>query len=139
MRVNLGHLILAGTALALLPGGSRLAHAGTITGELFVADYGKSVLDRYQYAFDTTLDAITGITPNGIGGNTTDAYFLGSSASPIKEGLQGTTNDLIVVVGPHGSTQTTLQRYTQSGSYIGTIPVDFTPFNNGNIGIGNVA
>ncbi|HEV3201704.1 MAG TPA: PEP-CTERM sorting domain-containing protein [Bryobacteraceae bacterium] len=140
MRVDLGHLILASAALALLPGGSRLASASPIiTGQLFVADYGKSVLDRYQYTFDVGIGAITSITPNGIGGNTTNAYFLGSSTSPIKEGVQGTTNDLIVVVGPHGSTQTTLQRFTQDGSYIGTIPVNFTPFNGGNIGIGNVA
>lgn len=140
MRTNLRKLILASVALTLLIGGNRQAQAnGIITGQLYVADYGKSVLDRYQYTFDLTTGAITGITPNGIGGSTTDAYFLGGSTSPIKEGVEGTTNDLIVVVGPHGSTQTTLQRFTQDGSYIGTIPVDFTPYNGGNIGIGNVA
>jgi hypothetical protein len=140
MRIKLRHLILASVALALLPGITRPAHANTIiTGQLFVADYGLSVLDRYQYTFDETLDTITSIIPNGIGGSTSNAYFLGGLTSPIKEGVQGTTNDMIVVVGPHGSTLTTLQRFTLSGSYIGTIPVNFTPYNNGNIGIGNVA
>ena len=137
MRGNLQHLILASAAVALL-GGSRV-NANIITGQLYVADYGKSVLDRYQYTFDQALDAITSITPDGIGGNTTNAYFLGSPTSPIKEGVQGTNNDMIVVVGPHGSQQTTLQRFSLSGTYIGTIPVDFSSYNGGNIGIGNVA
>jgi len=107
MRINLLHLILASVAFALLPGGIRQAKGDTIaTGQLYVADYGKSVLDRYQYTFDETLGTITSITPNGIGGSTTNAFFLGDAISnPIKEGLQGTANDLIVVVGPHGSTQ----------------------------------
>ena len=137
---KLRYLILAGTALALLTGGSFLAKADTIiSGQLYVADYGKSELDRYTYTFDSTLGIITGFTPDGIGGNTTNAYFLGGSGLPIKEGLQGTADDLIVVVGAHGSTQTTLERFTLSGTYIGTIPVDFSAINNGNVGIGNVA
>lgn len=140
MRINLRYLILSSAALALLLGGSRPANANTIiTGQLYVADYGTSVMERYQYTYDKTVGVITSITPNGIGGSTTNAYFLGGPTSPIKEGVQGTANDMIVVVGPHGSTQTTLQRFTISGTYIGTIPVDFTPFNGGNIGIGNVA
>jgi hypothetical protein len=141
MKTSLLHLILASAALTLLPGAIQQANGDTIaTGQLYVADYGKSVLDRYQYTFDVTLGTITNITANGIGGSTTNAFFLGDAlTNPIKEGLQGTANDLIVVVGPHGNTQTTLQRYTLGGALIGTIPVDFTPYNNGNIGIGNVA
>jgi hypothetical protein len=132
-------LIITSTALMMTISG-QLAIADTIsTGHLFVADYGKSELDRYQYTYNATTGAITAITPDGIGDSTTDAYFLGSSTSPIKEGLQGTANDLIVVVGPHGSTQTTLQRFALDGTYIGTIPVDFSAYNGGNIGIGNVA
>jgi len=140
MRINFRHLILASSALALLSSSSGVAVANTvIVGQLYVADYGTSVLDRYQYTYDTGLNTITSITPNGIGGNTTNAYFLGGPSSPIKEGVQGTANDMIVVVGPHGSTQTTLQRFTIDGTYIGTIPVNFSAFNGGNIGIGNVA
>jgi len=138
MTLPVRHLILASTALVLLSG--RLAQAnGIITGQLYVADYGLSVMDRYQYTYDTTSGAITSITPDGIGGNTTNAYFLGNSNLPIKEGVQGTNDDLIVVVGPHGSQQTTLQRFTLSGTYIGTIPVNFSAYNGGNVGIGNVA
>jgi len=141
MKSNLGHLILMSMLLGLLPAGeNRLARADTIiVGNLYVADYGLSVLDRYQYSFDLTIGSITSIMPNGIGGNTTNAYFLGGSTLPVKEGLQGTSNDIIVVVGPHGSTQTTLQRFAKDGTYIGTIPVDFSAYNGGNIGIGNVA
>jgi hypothetical protein len=126
--------------LTILPLSTRLAHADLITtGQLYVADYGKSVLDRYQYTFDETLGAITSVSPYGIGGNTTNAYFLGSVNSPIKEGLQGTSNDLIAVVGAHGSTQTTLERFTLDGTLIGTIPVNFSAYNGGNVGVGNVA
>jgi hypothetical protein len=133
-------LLLVIILLAILPLSTRLARADlTTTGQLYVADYGKSVLDRYQYTFDETLGAITSVSPYGIGGNTTNAYFLGSTNSPIKEGLQGTSNDLIAVVGAHGSTQTTLERFTLDGSYIGTIPVDFSAYNGGNVGVGNVA
>jgi hypothetical protein len=140
MRINLRRLRLASTALlALLPGSNRLAANIITIGQLYVADYGTSELDRYQYKFDATLGTIIDITPNGVGGSTTDAYFLGSSTIPIKEGLQGTSDDLIAVVGPHGSKQTTLERFTLSGTYIGTIPGDFSAYNGGNIGIGNVA
>ncbi len=85
------------------------------------------------------LSAITSVSPYGIGGNTTNAYFLGSTNSPIKEGLQGTSDDLIAVVGAHGSTQTTLERFNLDGTLIGTIPVNFSAYNGGNVGVGNVA
>ncbi len=138
--MNLRNPILAFTALAILSSGARPAHADTIiSGLLYVADYGKSLLDRYQYTYDQTTHTITGVTPDGLGGNTTNAAFLGNANTPIKEGIQGTSDDLIVVVGAHSSTATTLQRYTLDGTYIGTIPVNFAAINNGNVGIGNVA
>lgn len=140
MNLCLRKTIFGIAALAFFPGVSPLAHADLLTtGLLYVADYGKSELDRYQYTFDQTTGAITGMTPDGIGGSTTNAYFLGGSSNPIKEGLQGTSDDLIVVVGAHGNTATTLERYSLDGTYIGTVPVDFSVYNNGNVGIGNVA
>ena len=90
MRTHLRNLILASTALVVFAGGVPLASADVInSGMLYVADYGKSVLDRYQYMYDQTLNTITSIGPYGIGGNTTNAFFLGGSSMPIKEGLSG--------------------------------------------------
>jgi hypothetical protein len=44
----------------MLPGSVTQARADNIvTGMLYVADYGKSVLDRYQYLYDQTLNSIT--------------------------------------------------------------------------------
>lgn len=109
------------------------------TGYLFDTDYGTSLLDRYQYTYDKTTNRITAITPYGIGGNTSNAYFLGNSTTaPIKEGIQGTSNDLIIVGGAHGSASTTFSRYTLDGTFIGSIPVDFSSYNGGSVGIGNV-
>ena len=109
------------------------------TGYLFATDYGKSVLDRYQYTYDQTTNQVTAITPYGIGGNATNAYFLGnSSTAPVKEGIQGTANDLILVSGAHGSSATVFSRYTLDGALIGSIPVDFSAYNGGSVGIGNV-
>ena len=140
MMLNLRYLLLAGTVLAFLPS-APMAKADTIrTGMLYVADYGTSELDRYQYTYDITLNTITGFTPYGFGGNTSNAYFLGGSSLPVKEGVQGTSDDLIVVVGAHGANNpTTLERFTLDGTYIGTIPVDFTNYGGNNVGIGNVA
>jgi hypothetical protein len=122
-------------ALWLLPASGR---ADTYTtGYLYTSDYGQSELYRYQYTYDQTINAITSILPDGINGSTTNAFFLGSSTNPIKEGVQGTSNDLIVVAGTHGNTNTTLERYTLSGQLIGTIPVNFSSYNGGNVGIGN--
>ena len=140
LRTHLRDLILASTALVVFAGSVPLASADVIiSGMLYVADYGKSVLDRYQYMYDQTLNTITSIGPYGIGGNTTNAFFLGGSSMPIKEGLQGTSDDLITVIGAHGSTATTLERVSLNGTPIGAIPVDFTAYNGGNVGIGNVA
>ncbi len=131
-------LLAAGAAVTLFIGGFGAAQADIIrTGNLYVSDYGLSVMDRYQYTYDQTTNVITSITPNGIGGNTSNAYFLGSSANPIKEGIHGTANDLIVVGGVHGSGVTSISRFALDGTFIGTIPVDFSSYNGGNVGIGN--
>ena len=140
LRIDLRNLILVSASLIAFPGSVPQARADVInTGMLYVADYGKSVLDRYQYTYDQTLNSITSIGPYGIGGNTTNAFFLGSSTMPIKEGIQGTSDDLITVIGSHGNTATTLERVSLSGVPLGAIPVDFSAYNGGNVGIGNVA
>ncbi len=140
LRTDLRNLILVSASLIALAGSVPLASADVIhTGMLFVADYGKSVLDRYQYTYDQSLNSITSIGPYGIGGNTTNAFFLGGASMPIKEGLQGTSNDLITVIGAHGSTATTLERLSLNGTPLGAIPVDFSAYNGGSVGIGNVA
>jgi len=115
------------------------ARADTIeTGYLFASDYGRSELDRFQYTYNRTSHQMLGITPYGAGGSTSSAYFLGGGQFPIKEGLQGTGNDLIIVGGTHGSSVTTFSRYTLEGAFLGQVPVDFSGYNNGNVGIGNV-
>lgn len=138
MGARLGK-VAALAAVAAVVGPLTSARADIIrTGFLFASDYGRSELDRFQYAYDQTTNQITGITPYGIGNNTSNAYFLGGGQSPIKEGLQGTANDLIVVGGSHGSSVTNFSRYTLQGTFIGQIPVDFSAYNGGNVGIGNV-
>ena len=83
-----------GVGLASL---AAIAQADTTTqGLLYVTDYGKSMLDRYQYTYDQTTNKITAVTAYGIGNNTSNAYFLGGSSAPIKEGVHGTANDLIL-------------------------------------------
>ena len=134
IRLTLAGALVAFGAVLAVP-----AQADTIkTGYLFASDYGKSQLDRFLYTYDQTTNQVTGINPYGIGGNTGNAYFLGGGQSPIKEGLQGTGNDIIVVGGSHGSAVTNFSRYTLDGTFIGQIPVDFSAYNGGNVGIGNV-
>lgn len=130
-------LAVGGVALGVAVCLSPVARADTISnGYLFVTDYGSSHLDRFLYTYDQTTNTITSITPYGIGGNTTNSYFLGSSTAPVKEGLAGTANDLIVVGGAHGAqSPTNFSRYTLDGTYIGQIPVNLTPYGGG---IGNV-
>ena len=136
---------VAGIAAALFSV-APAAQAVVVTGSLYVSDYGKSELDRYKYTYDSTLNAITSLTANGIGNNSTNAYFLGGASNPIKEGIHGTANDLIIVGGAHGGGTTTIQRYTLGGTLIGTIDAKFTSFCAGqtpkcdanSLGIGNV-
>ncbi len=107
-------------------------------GYLYVTDYGKSELDRYQYTYDPTTNVITSIQADGIGNNSSNAYFLGGGSNPVKEGIHGTANDLIIVSGAHGSSNpTTISRYTLDGSLIGQIPINFSAYGS-NVGIGNV-
>ena len=115
-----------------------VTHADTTKGLLYVSDYGKSVLDRYQYTYDQATNKITAITAYGIGNNTSNAFFLGGSSAPVKEGVHGTANDLIVVGGSHGNGVTNITRYDLNGNLIGTIPINFSSYNGGNVGIGNV-
>ena len=131
-------LITLGLGLSIVSFAS-VTHADVInTGFLYVSDYGLSELDRYQYTYDQTTNTITGVTPDGIGNNTSNAYFLGGGSAPVKEGVHGTANDLIIVGGSHGSATTNITRYTLDGTLIGTIPVNFSAYNGGNVGIGNV-
>jgi hypothetical protein len=106
------------------------------TGFLYVSDYGKSELDRYQYTYDQTTNQITAITPYGYGNVTTTAKFL-QGTDPVKEGIHGTSTDLIIVSGSHGNAATVLTRVDMNGNVIGTIPVNFSAYNGGNVGIGN--
>jgi hypothetical protein len=122
------------TIFSMTPG----AKAEVLTGLVYVSDYGSSLLDRYQYSYNETTGAIA-FTPDGIGNNTTNATFLGSAGDPVKEGVIGTRNDLIVVGGSHSSSTTVISRYALDGTLIGTIPVNFSAYNSGNVGIGNIA
>ena len=95
-------IVAVATALTVL-GPAAGGRADTIqTGYLFASDYGRSELDRFQYTYNQTTNKMTGITPYGSGGSTSSAYFLGGGQFPVKEGLQGTGNDLIIVGGVHG-------------------------------------
>jgi hypothetical protein len=105
-----------------------------VTGYLYVSDYGNSNLDRYQYTFDTTTNKITAIAVDGYNNSTTSAVLISGN---IKEGVEGTANDLIIVGGTRGAT-TSITRYYLDGQFLGTIPVNFSAYNGGNPGIGNV-
>ncbi len=99
------------TSLFSLP---FVAHATDFTGFLYVSDYKAANLDRYRYDF--TGGVISNIKPAGFGGNTNSAIFI---TGGIKEGVQGTRNDLIIV----NSGGSTLSRYDLNGNLIGTIAV----------------
>ena len=90
--------------------------ADNITGYLYASDYGAQALDRFSYNFDTVSKTISNWQPAGAGGSTTSALFINSN---IKEGLQGTANDIIVV----NSGGNSLSRYTLAGALIGNIPI----------------
>lgn len=96
---------------------SLAAHAtGDFTGYLYVTDYGAQNLDRYSYKYHSATNTIDTVTPAGAGGSTTSAIFL---TGQIKEGLQGTLSD-IIVVNTGGSS---LTRYNLNGGTIGTIAI----------------
>src|SRR5579871_1544851 len=109
------HLTIIGTCAGLLSL-CALSHAQLSTGYLYVSDYGSQKLDRYTYQYNAITHAISNFAPYGINGNLSNAVFI---SSQIKEGLQGTANDIIVVNTGGNS----LTRYSLSGTTIGTINV----------------
>lgn len=113
------------------------ARAQDTTGYLYVTDYGRKNLERYQYTFDfATGKLLTGFTPAGnpIYAGTSDAAVLVSGN--IKEGLQGTKTDLIIVQGDGSS----VGRYTLDGVKIGDIRLSgFPPGKSSLQTVGNFA
>lgn len=95
---------------------SFVARAADFTGFLYVSDYKAANLDRYSYTYNSSTNTISNITPAGYGGNTSNATFI---TGGIKEGLQGTHNDIIIVNTGGAS----LTRYDMNGNAIGTINV----------------
>jgi len=98
--------------------------ASAQTDYLYVTDYGAGTddpavggnMDRYQFTYNSGTNTITNFTPYGAGGNTSNAVFI---TGGIKEGVQGTDNDIIAVATGGAS----LNRYNFSGSEIGSIAV----------------
>jgi hypothetical protein len=103
--------IIAGFLSFVVPG-----RAESVTGYLYVSDYGIQALDRFSYTFDTVSKTVTNWQPAGANGSITNAVFINSN---IKEGLQGTATDIIVV----NSGGNSLSRYTLDGVLIGNIPI----------------
>jgi hypothetical protein len=101
------------TGLFILP---LVAQAADFTGFLYVTDYKAATLNRYRYDYHQATNTIDNILPYGVNGNTSSSVFVSST---IKEGLQGTKNDIIVV----NSGGSTLTRYDLNGAIIGTINV----------------
>jgi hypothetical protein len=123
---------LTATLFAGLFSLSATARAGDFTGFLYVSDYKAATLDRYRYNYHQATNTIDNIIAFGTNGNTSNAVFITGN---IKEGLQGTLNDIIVV----NSGGATLTRYDLNGNSINTINVQNA---NGSVhtlrGIGNV-
>lgn len=86
------------------------------TDFLYITDYGGGNLDRYSFNYNSLTHTISGLTPDGLNGSTTNAVFI---AGGIKEGIQGTHNDIIVVATGGNS----LVRYDLNGHVIGAIPI----------------
>ncbi len=128
-RINyrLLHKITSVAGIVALSLAARMAIA---SGDyLYVGDYYNQSLDRYAYS----LDANGNLTLTAAGTTAGSAVFI---TGGIKEGLQGTNDDLIVVTGGGA----TLTRYDFNGNVIGQIAVKNA---NGTAhtfaGIGNVA
>jgi len=112
-----------------------VAHAQIVTDYLYVTDYGLKDLDRYSFSFNTTTNQIvSGFTADGYGNSSASAVFI---TGDVKEGLQGTASDLIVVEGDGG----TIGRYNLNGNKIGDIVVTGFPVGTpqGFTTVGNVA
>jgi len=108
--------VFASGMLAGLLSLSAPAQAADFTGFLYVTDYGAQQLERYSYRYTAATNTISNVTPAGAGGSTTSAIFVSGN---IKEGIQGTLNDMIVVNTGGAS----LSRYDLNGNLIGTINV----------------
>jgi hypothetical protein len=89
-------------------------------------------MDRYQFTYNSGTNTITNFTPWGAGDNATNAVFISGG---IKEGVQGTENDIIAVA----TGGTSLVRYgIQNGNIIGTIPVTLNGSSYTLASIGNI-
>ncbi len=113
MRSNVS-LPLAGFALLCL---SAVAHAQT--DDIYITDYASGNLLRYSFTY--VSGSITNVTPDGAPGNLGGPNSAVLISGSIKEGIQGTHNDIIVVGGHAGSSATKLTRYDLNGNEIGQI------------------
>ncbi len=119
---------LAGLGLTIL---ASSAKADIQTGYLYVSDYGLQALDRFAYDYDTTSHIISHWRPYGLNGSTTNAQFINAN---VKEGLQGTASDIIVVATGGNS----LARYGLDGHLIGTINITLNGASHTLSSVGNV-
>jgi hypothetical protein len=130
--------LLSGLCVGLLFAAS-VDIARAQTDYLYVTDYGAGQadpavggnMDRYQFTYNSVSNTISNFTPYGLNGNTSSAVFI---AGGIKEGVQGTQND-IIAVAKGGAT---LVRYNLNGGIIGTIPVTLGGASYSLNGIGNI-
>ena len=119
---------LAGLGLTILAGRAK---ADIQTGYLYVSDYGLQALDRFAYDYDTTSHVISHWRPYGLNGSSTNAQFINAD---VKEGLQGTATDIIVVATGGSS----LDRYGIDGHRIGTIQLTLNGAAHTLSSVGNV-
>ncbi|MCW3054088.1 MAG: hypothetical protein JWN14_3258, partial [Chthonomonadales bacterium] len=129
-RSRLTSILTCGLFVGILSVSLSAQAAGDFTGYLYVSDYGSQLLDRFSYDYHSTTNSISNILPAGYGGDTTNAAFI---AGNIQSGIQGTGNDIIVVINNGAS----LARYDLEGNLIGTINVtnnDNSPHTFNSIG-----
>jgi hypothetical protein len=88
--------------------------AQDVTDYLYISDYGAQALDRFSFTYDPIANTMTNWQPAGQSPGS--AVFINAD---IKEGLGGTSNDIIAVNTGGNS----LSRYTLSGALIGNIPI----------------
>jgi hypothetical protein len=119
---------LAALGLAILASGAR---ADIQTGYLYVSDYGLQALDRFAYDYNTVTNTISNWRPYGANGSSTNAQFI---SADVKEGLQGTASDIIVVATGGNS----LARYGLDGHLIGTINITLNGSAHTLSSVGNV-
>jgi len=111
--------VVIGIGLGLL-GSATMVHAQT--DDIYITDYGSGNLLRYSFTYSD--GTISNFTPDGAPDNLSNpAKSAVLIAGSIKEGIQGTHNDIIVVGGQRGDSATVLTRYTLTGNVIGEIPL----------------